>query len=529
MKWKLVSLFAALLFASVLLVQPAKATSYVNPNQVYTYERLTLDIKMLAKKYPGLVEYQSLGKSPYGREIWAVKLGKGDATVFYNASHHAREWLTTNIVMEMLDQYSEAYSRNAKFEGYDVRKVLNGTSIWFVPMVNPDGVTLQQKGLNAFPKSVHKKLIKMNGGSKNFKRWKANGQGIDLNRQYPANWNNLSKNSSVKSPAYKNFSGTKPLQTLETQKLTKFTYFEDPEITVSYHSSGRILFWYFNNKAQYLERDRKIAQAYGSMSRYSLVKPSKSPAGGGYKDWFIQTFNRPGLTPEISYHVGETNPPLSVFNEEWKRNRKAGLYIANEGKKLWEQKVIDANFNITTFQRVPLYNRPNTQHKTSMYLSPAYVKVTGIYNDYFRVSTSNGPKWIKKGQYIQGTYKKINTQLWLTEKTQLHRAPIAATAGTFINSQVVQAVKSYGDWYAIQTPNGEKWIKPHNEIVNYQPKDISKVISLTTLNDWYEYPIETKKKEKRITPQDVTSSKQWGQWYLIQTTEGQGWIKLIEE
>jgi g-D-glutamyl-meso-diaminopimelate peptidase len=40
------------------------------------------------------------------------------------------------------------------------------------------------------------------------------------------------------------------------------------------------------------------------------------------------------MTIEISYLVGETNPPLSVFKTEWKRNRYVGLKLAEEAKKI---------------------------------------------------------------------------------------------------------------------------------------------------------------------------------------------------
>ncbi|OYD57731.1 hypothetical protein CGZ90_13810 [Fictibacillus aquaticus] len=516
---------ALILFAGLCAADSAKAASYVNPNQVYSYERMTYDMKVLARKYPSIVQYRSLGKTPYGREIWAIKLGKGDATVFYNSSHHAREWLTTNLVMEMIDQYSEAYMAKRTFEGYNVQSVLNNTSIWFVPMVNPDGVTLQQKGLNAFPKSIHSKLIKMNNGSRNFKRWKANAQGIDLNRQYPANWDSLSRNSSVKSPSFKNFSGYRPLQAVEAQKIAQFTAFVDPEITISYHTSGRILYWHFKNKPQFIDRDRRIAEAYGRMSRYTLVKPSSNPSGGGYKDWFIQTYNRPGLTPELSYGVYETNPPISVFNEEWKRNRKAALYVAAEGDKLWEAKVSDANYNITTFEKVPLYDRPNTSHKTKLTLNPAYVKVTGTYKDYLRIGTTYGPKWIKKGYYINGTYKKISMPILLTEKTQLHSMPFTAKAGTYINPQTVKAVKSYNGWYAIQTVNGEKWIKPVNAVLNFNPVEANEQAVITTAVDWYDYPHTTKKRAVQLQPQTVTVKQVWGTWRYVTAAEGEGWIK----
>jgi g-D-glutamyl-meso-diaminopimelate peptidase len=40
------------------------------------------------------------------------------------------------------------------------------------------------------------------------------------------------------------------------------------------------------------------------------------------------------MTIEISYLVGETSPPLSIFKKEWKRNRYVGLKLAVEAQKI---------------------------------------------------------------------------------------------------------------------------------------------------------------------------------------------------
>src|SRR5690606_4848826 len=138
-----------------------------------------------------------VGKSEYGRDIYAVSLGKGEATSFINGSHHAREWLTTNLNMNMIDEYASAYRKNNSIDGFNVRRILNDTTIWFIPMVNPDGVILQQEGLQAYPKSMHNSLIAMNKGSRNFTRWKANIKGIDLNRQYDAGWSTIRNSPSA--------------------------------------------------------------------------------------------------------------------------------------------------------------------------------------------------------------------------------------------------------------------------------------------------------------------------------------------
>ncbi|OOE14085.1 M14 family zinc carboxypeptidase [Fictibacillus arsenicus] len=396
MKKGLILIFALMLVGMSAISDKAQAASYVNPNQTYTYETMTSNIKTLAQKYPGLVQYRSLGKTPYGRDIWAVKLGRGDATVLYNASHHAREWITTNIVMEMIDQYSEKYVLNGMMDGYNVAHVLNNTSIWFVPMTNPDGVTLQQKGLSAFPSAAHANLIKMNGGSKDFKRWKSNAQGIDLNRQYPARWEEIDNNA--KAPYYKDYKGKAPLQTTEAKTVAALTYLVDPEITNSYHTAGRILYYHFNYGTNTYEGDKALGTTLSGMTGYRLIPPDTNlSSGGGYKDWFIQTFKRPGFTFELAPYAGETNPPISIFSEEWNRNKKAGLYMAIEGDKRWEKRITPLTKTITLTQKVPLHDRPNAKHKmAAASLYAGTYKVNGAYGNFYRIQTILGPKWILK-------------------------------------------------------------------------------------------------------------------------------------
>ncbi|WP_158523988.1 M14 family zinc carboxypeptidase [Paenibacillus bovis] len=334
-----------LLLLSILLVLPdilipstaeARSGNVVDPSATYTYTRLTRDIQSLASKYPDIIEYRSIGTTRYGREIWAVGLGHGEATLFINGSHHAREWLTTTLNMYMIEQYAAAYSANRKFEGYDARAILNKTRIWFVPMVNPDGVTLQQLGLDAFPASVHQALITMNGGSRNFKRWKANLQGIDPNRQYDSYWSTLEAN--IPYPFWRNHKGSSPVQTLENKAMVNFTYEIDPEIAVSYHSAGRIIYWSFHTLAANLPRDKRLARLFSDYTGYRLMPQRSDSSGGGYTDWFITAFKRPAFTPEIGIKPGETHLPVSAFAEEWRRNKKIGLWLAQESYALWAKK-----------------------------------------------------------------------------------------------------------------------------------------------------------------------------------------------
>jgi g-D-glutamyl-meso-diaminopimelate peptidase len=217
-----------------------------------------------------------------------------------------------------------------------VRTLLEQVTFWFVPMVNPDGVTLAQLGLDAFPAGARETLLTLNGGSADFRQWKANAQGVDLNRQYPADWEHIV--GSPAGPAALNYKGPAPLVAPEVKALADFTRELQPELAIAYHSAGRVIYWHFHTAPEHLWRDERIALRLGTLTGYSLVAPEENPSGGGYKDWFVQEFGRPGYTIEIGeYGDGR---PLSVpaFAPEWDRNQAVGLVAAQEGYRLWAER-----------------------------------------------------------------------------------------------------------------------------------------------------------------------------------------------
>ena len=445
----------------------AAEANIVDPSATYTYEVLTKDIVELAEKYPDLIEYKSIGQTLYGREIWAVGLGWGRSTVFFNGSHHAREWLTTTLNMYMIEQYAKAYSEGRKFEGYDVRDILGKTKIWFVPMVNPDGVTLQQTGLRSFPASAHKALIAMNDGSRNFKRWKANAQGVDPNRQYDANWKKILNNYA--HPHWMGHKGKAPMTAKENQAMLAFTYEIDPEIAVSYHSAGRILYWNFRTPKANYARDKRLADIFRSFTGYKLVSPSyNSSGGGGYTDWFIQKLGRPAFTPEIGIKKGETHLPISAFSEEWRRNKKVGLWIAQEGYKLWAAK------NKMTANSVSLF-----LDGKQIEGDPAAFNENGVtYVAYKQLMTGLGYEAVWDGTEksvttsgTHGTLKVVlgKTQAWVDDK------PIVLTAAPLIHKGTIYVPVRFvshmtGAALTVQAETGAVSLQSP-AIINVQPEE----------------------------------------------------------
>ncbi|WP_409296001.1 M14 family zinc carboxypeptidase [Peribacillus sp. SCS-26] len=351
-KFKLILIGLALLLSALSVSGKAEAAApIVNPYKTYTFSNMITDIYKLKNAYPGLVQVKVIGKSEFGRNIYAVGLGKGKAQAFINGSHHAREWLTTNLNMYMIDKYASAYVNGSSIKGYNARSVLNASTLWFVPMVNPDGVTLQQKGLTAFPASYHSTLIKMNGGSKNFKRWKSNAKGVDLNRQYDAKW---AGTDSPSAPYYRDYKGTAPHTAKEVKAVLSLVNSKDFDMALSYHTSGQILFWNYEQSGTRKTRDYNLAKKLNSLTGYRLYTPTDFSNAAGFSDWFSRKKLRTAFTVEISPYYTETNPPVSEFSGVWTENQAGGLFAGYESAKLYtarmDAKAADLKTKLTSLR-----------------------------------------------------------------------------------------------------------------------------------------------------------------------------------
>lgn len=296
---------------------PAGERQILIPRDGYGYDQMVDDLNRLSLRYPFL-QLGSIGETVLGRPIPVVRIGEGAKEVHYNGSFHAQEWITTPLLMKFIEVYAGAISRGEPLGQFNPRQLFRDTSLWVVPMVNPDGVELVQRGIGP-DNPYYETVLRANGGSTDFSGWAANIRGVDLNNQFPADWEREADRGEPE-PAPRNYSGPSPLSEPEAQAMASFTRAHNFRLVIAFHTQGEEIYWGYEGLEP--PESAEIVRVFAEASGYRPVRYVESWAG--YKDWFIQDWRRPGFTVEVGRGV---NPlPISQFWEIW--SRTVGIMLA---------------------------------------------------------------------------------------------------------------------------------------------------------------------------------------------------------
>lgn len=292
----------------------------VPTNISYNYDILRLNISSLKKKYP-FIKMGIIGSSVLGKNLYYLKIGNGSKEVFYNGSFHANEWITTPILMRFVEDYSDAISKGETIYRYNAKNLFDKVTLYIVPMVNPDGVDLVTGNVRPNT-SIYNNYQTL---ANNYPQipfpsgWKANFNGVDLNLQFPAGWENareIKYRQGYTMPGPRDFVGYGPLDQRESFAVYNFTLAHDFQLILAYHTQGEVIYWRFLDMLP--PRSYYIGERFSNASGYFLEDTPYSSGFAGYKDWFIQDYNRPGYTIEAGR--GENPLPISDFDQIYNDN-----------------------------------------------------------------------------------------------------------------------------------------------------------------------------------------------------------------
>lgn len=285
-----------------------------------TSRRCRETVQALSARYPFL-RSRVLTQSAFGNPICSLSLGEGERKVIYSAAFHANEWITTPVLLKFVEELAQAYETGGKLYGVPAKTILKASTIYLVPMVNPDGVDLVtgETEPGTIPYAAARQIADNFPAIPFPNGWKANLLGVDPNLQYPARWllaREIKFRQGFDRPAPRDYVGRAPLSQRESIAMAELTEEVNPELVLAYHTQGKVIYWQFQDYQ--VPGARELAEEFSRISGYALEDVPYESSFAGYKDWFIQNFRRPGFTIECG--MGESPLPLSQFEEIYQSN-----------------------------------------------------------------------------------------------------------------------------------------------------------------------------------------------------------------
>lgn len=290
-------------------------------------------LRSLESRFPGLAKVFDLNKTlglpktAGGRSLLALQVSarpnviEDEPKLLFVGQHHARELMTHTIVMDAAEDFLSSAARDRR--GF-ARRLTSEKAVWFVPVVNPDGLAYVFSNDRMWRKN---------------RRANAGGQfGVDINRNYPFKWGACGSHSA--DPRSDVFKGPQAGSEVETQVMDKLNSVLQFQYVISYHSSGNeVLFPYLCGEVAeapiYNDLRDRLAKELG----FGMRKASSSGED------FEHHYARYGSLSFLLEVGDEFQPPFATYrNKVWPNIRKTLPFMLKEmDAPTVELRVVDAS------------------------------------------------------------------------------------------------------------------------------------------------------------------------------------------
>lgn len=271
-------------------------------------------ISAMQKDYPFLNVFP-IGHSVLGKELLALSLGRADNATLYAGAFHGQEWLTTLLLLRFAEDVCAHYASGAPLGDMDVRRIADGRGMVIVPCINPDGVEIslyESRGAGRFKGYVER----ITGGD--YSKYNANARGVDLNHNFDAGFTLLRQmemEQGIRGPSPRQYGGPMPESEPETRALCRLCQSYQFNKVLAFHSQGEVIYWHYGDKTP--PKAKLMAQTLANSCGYALDEPDGLASHGGFKDYFIDKFERPGFTIEIG--LGQNPLPIEDLDPIYDR------------------------------------------------------------------------------------------------------------------------------------------------------------------------------------------------------------------
>ena len=267
----------------------AKAVSYqevlYNFEKVLTYNEIEGLINAL--NLSKAVNVEIIGSSVDKRNIYSLEIGFGDDLILIDAGIHAAEIAGTLFITKYIKDLVNDYEKGDS----EVVNLLNKIKIIVIPSINPDGYEATSFGPEVIKnKKLH---IYKNRGDILFDTYKANANGVDINRNLPSqhgglHYKDVVLSETVSSKPTLGYFDYYPGESLGSEPETKaliywlHRYLNNAYAYIALHSAGRVIYSGKPNlSALFNERSFKLAKIVENINGYEALDEKYEDVGTG--------------------------------------------------------------------------------------------------------------------------------------------------------------------------------------------------------------------------------------------------------
>ncbi len=269
----------------------------------YTSNAYESVLGALCAKYRFLKSF-SFGSAVSGTRLRCVYIGTGRDRLLFTAAIHGNEYITATVLLKWIEQLCISVKLGLPFCGINFFEILKAKTLYFVPVCNPDGCDVVL--------GVNRHLLSPCFAETNFKKWKANLNGVDLNHNFDADWDKTKDAelaAGIINPRAAYFGGEYPESEPETVALCTLCNTLKFSAFYGLHTQGEVIYCGYGALS---DIERKMASIFSVTSGYGVSVPNAISAAGGFKDWFSLKFKRPAFT----FELGRGENPLPIIKSE---------------------------------------------------------------------------------------------------------------------------------------------------------------------------------------------------------------------
>jgi carboxypeptidase T len=219
----------------------------------FTYQEMLDKLDSLANHYPSIFSTKKVINDTIntieGRPIYYVVISdfpdsteEDEPEMLFNALHHAREPGSLSQLLFFMTYLCENYTTNN-----EIQNIINNSSLYFVPCLNPDGY-------------IYNQTTNPDGGGMWRKNRRDNGNGtfgVDLNRNYGYFWGFDDGGSSPQSSSDV-YRGTAPFSEPETRAIRYLCNTHNFKMAMNNHTFGNLLIYPWGYLPNYYTPDSAL-------------------------------------------------------------------------------------------------------------------------------------------------------------------------------------------------------------------------------------------------------------------------------